>query len=114
MAIDSIPLPEFLTRDDHGVIRLSGHRITLQDVLFFYNEGYSPEMLAGEFPTLPLSLIHKVIAFYLEHEQPCDEYAAEERRASEALRSSAGAEGINLAELRRRMAARQPPCYVHR
>ena len=45
-------LPDFLTQDDCGDIRLTGHRIGIEDIVFFYNEGYSAEMLLAEFPTL--------------------------------------------------------------
>ena len=60
-------LPDFLTREATGEIRLSGHRIGLFHVVHYYNEGYSAEMLVCQFPTLPLALIHKVIGFYLEN-----------------------------------------------
>ena len=60
-------LPEFLQTDESGLIRLTGHRIGLEDVVHFFNEGSSPEMIVGQFPTVPLPLIYKVIAFYLEN-----------------------------------------------
>ena len=55
-------LPEFLTPHSHGEIRLAGHRIGLEHVVALYREGYSPEMLHEQYPTLSLALIHKVIA----------------------------------------------------
>ena len=42
-------LPDFLC-DDDGEIRLRGHRIGLYHVVARYNEGYSAEMLACQFP----------------------------------------------------------------
>jgi uncharacterized protein (DUF433 family) len=68
-------LPEFLTQDLHGDIRLTGHRLGLYHVVERYQEGYSPEMLQEEYPTLPLALIHKVLAFYLENQAEVDAYA---------------------------------------
>ena len=41
-------LPDFLTRDEDGFIHVAGHRIGLEHVIHYYNEGYSPEMLADE------------------------------------------------------------------
>ena len=67
-------LPEYLTHDADGYIHVSGHRIGLQDLVFYYNEGYSPEALLDAFPTLTLPLVHKVIAFYLEHRSEVDQY----------------------------------------
>src|SRR5262245_32604764 len=60
-------LPDFLSQDADGYIHVTGHRIGLQDVVYYYNEGHSPETLLEAFPTLSLALIHKIIAFYLEH-----------------------------------------------
>lgn len=69
-------LPEFLIDHPDGDVRLTGHRIGLYHVLDRYQEGYSPEMLHEEYPTLPLALIHKVIAFYLENQAKVDAYVA--------------------------------------
>jgi uncharacterized protein (DUF433 family) len=69
-------LPDFLVQTSHGELLLKGHRIGLQHVVHYYNEGYSPEMLLGQFPTLSLAMIHKVIGFYLEHKAPVDDYVS--------------------------------------
>ena len=45
-----------------GEIRLVGHRVGLFHLVRRYREGYSPEMLVCQYPTLPLALVHKVIA----------------------------------------------------
>jgi uncharacterized protein (DUF433 family) len=96
-------LPEFLTRQPSGSIRLTGHRIALEHVVYVYNQGYSPEMILGQFPGLPLALIHKVIAFYLEHREALDAYV--ERCDAEVARQRAAAPtSPDLAELRRRVA----------
>ena len=50
-------LPDYLTRDADGYVHVSGHRIGLQDVVFYYKEGYSPEALLDVFPTLSLVLV---------------------------------------------------------
>lgn len=65
-------LPDFLTRDTGGDLRLTGHRIGLLHLVHYYNEGFSPEMLVGQYPTLPLALVHKAIAFYLENQAEVD------------------------------------------
>ena len=66
-------LPEFL-QDTDGYIHVAGHRVGLQDVVYYYNEGHSAEALAEMFPTLTLALIHKLIAFYLENQVDVDAY----------------------------------------
>jgi uncharacterized protein (DUF433 family) len=99
-------LPEFLAQDADGFIRLHGHRVGLQDLVHFYVEGYSAEMLAEEFPTLPLSLIHRTIAFYLDNQAEVDVYVAGARTDTDR-QAAAAPRGPGLAELRRRMAARR-------
>ena len=71
------PLPEFLSTDSYGYVQVAGHRIGLRSLARCYNNGYSPEMMAGEYPTLSLATIHKVIAFYLENRDEVDRYMAE-------------------------------------
>ena len=94
-------LPDFLT-DTDGYIRLTGHRIGLVDIVYYFNEGYSPEMLMGQYPTLPLALIYKVIAFYLENQDQVDAYVATDQAEVER-HAAAAKKGPSLAELRRRM-----------
>jgi uncharacterized protein (DUF433 family) len=99
-------LSDFLTQDADGHIRFAGHRIGLLDVVYFYNQGYSPEMLADAFPTLQLPLIHKAIVFYLEHRAEVDVLAAAHDKEMERQRAAAP-RGPDAAELRRRLQAKQ-------
>lgn len=99
-------LPEYLTQDADGYIHVTDHRIGLQDLVFYYKEGYSPEGLLEAFPTLPLALIHKVIAFYLEHSVDVEAYVAGCDAEMEQQRASA-TRGPDRVELRRRLAAKQ-------
>jgi uncharacterized protein (DUF433 family) len=99
-------LPDFLTRDADGYIHVTGHRIGLQDVVYYYNEGHSPETLLEAFPTLSLALIHKTIAFYLEHSADVDAYVTTCEREVDRQRAAAP-RGPDIAELRRRFAAKQ-------
>src|SRR5690242_19204543 len=97
-------MPEFMARDDHGYIHLRDHRVGLQDIVHFYHEGDSPEMLRLRFPTLSLPLIHKVLAFYLENTTDVDAYCRQQ--AAEVARQRAAASTRpSLEELRRRREA---------
>jgi uncharacterized protein (DUF433 family) len=100
-------LPDFLAQDRYGYVHIAGHRIGLRHLVELYNDGYTPEMLQVHFPTLPLALVHKVIAFYLENRAEVDAYVLQSREALD--RQAAGPQlGPNAAELRRRMEARRP------
>lgn len=96
-----MPLPEFLA-EAVGEIRIVGHRISLFDVLWEYNQGLSVEELALRFPTLKRATIHKLIAFYLEEQPEVDEYLAAYQQALGDARAQASA-GPSAAELQRRL-----------
>jgi uncharacterized protein (DUF433 family) len=100
-------LPDFLAQDRYGYVHLADHRVGLRHVVELYNDGYTPEMLHDHFPTLPLALVHKVIAFYLENRAEVDAYI---RQSRETLDREAAKplEGPDAAELRQRMEARLP------
>jgi uncharacterized protein (DUF433 family) len=99
-------LPDYLTQDADGYIHVTGHRVGLQDLVYYYNEGYSPESLLEAFPTLSLALIHKMIVFYLEQTADVDAYVAKCEQEVERQRTAAP-RGPDMAELRRRLAAKQ-------
>lgn len=98
--------PDFLTRDPDGFIHITDHRIGLMHLVYYYNEGYSPEMLFCEYPTLSLALIHKVIAFYLENKKEVDDYVAQCQAEMDRQRAAA-VKGPSMAELRKRLEAMQ-------
>jgi uncharacterized protein (DUF433 family) len=99
-------LPDFLTQDNLGSVRLTGHRIGLLHLIQLYNEGYSAEMLLAEYPSLSLALIHKVIAFYLENQAEMDAYVAR-CEAEIANQRAAGPAAPTVKELRQRLEAQR-------
>ena len=101
-------LPDFMTQDPDGYLHPTGHRIGLRDIVFYYREGYSPEMLLAEFPTLNLSLIHKVLGFYLESPSEFDADMARCDAEVEQQRATAIA-GPSRTELRRRLQSMTTP-----
>ena len=100
-------LPEFLSRTGDGEILLRGHRIGLEHIVWRYNEGDSPEMLVCRYPTLPLALVHRVIAFYLDNRADVDAYVAQCR--SELDQQVASGQRLDMATLRERLQDLQQP-----
>jgi len=78
------PLP--LKMDEHGVIRVSGTRVTLDTVIACYHQGDSPEAIHESFDVLPLKDIYAVIAYYLAHRDELDAYLERGREEAERLR----------------------------
>ncbi len=70
--------------DEHGAMRVSGTRVTLDSLIGYYRQGETPEDLHEGFPTVPLADIYAVIAYYLAHREEIDAYL--QRRDAEAER----------------------------
>jgi len=62
---------EFFDPDD---IRIKGHRIGIDDVLFYYLEGYMPEEIAAHLPSLSLEQIHATITYYFRNRAEVDAF----------------------------------------
>jgi uncharacterized protein (DUF433 family) len=63
---------DFLAPDD---IRLKGHRIGIESVLFEYiHRERSPEEIVRRFPTLSLEQVHATILYYLHNREAVDKY----------------------------------------
>lgn len=73
-----------LRTDEHGTIYVSNTRVTLDSIVNFYLQGESPEDLHQGFPTIPLSDIYAVIAYYLANRDEANAYL--KRRNDEAQR----------------------------
>jgi uncharacterized protein (DUF433 family) len=59
-------------------IKIKGHRIWMQDVLYEYiHRGMTVEELADRFDTLTLEQIHAVILYYLHNKETMDKYMAD-------------------------------------
>ena len=57
-------LPDCLTADEFGGIRLAGTRIGLSQFMGYHLEGQSAEGLVEQFPQLGLAHVHSVLAYY--------------------------------------------------
>ena len=49
-------------------------RISLDSVVYSFNEGQSPEAIQEDFPSLKRAQIYGAIAFYLDHQAEIDKY----------------------------------------
>jgi uncharacterized protein (DUF433 family) len=67
----------------NGGLYVAGTRVSLDSVVIRFQEGASPEKIVQSFPTLKLSQVFGVIAYYLENEETITEYIAEGQRELE-------------------------------
>ena len=64
---------DFVGPDD---IRIRGHRIGIDDVLHYYLDGYTPEEIVAQLPTLDLEQVHASITYYLHNRSEMNAYLA--------------------------------------
>jgi hypothetical protein len=76
-------------------------------VIRAFQDGATPEAIAQRYPTATLADIYAVIAYYLRHHQEVDAYLAEREQQAQAVRQRIERHQGDLADLRRRVLARQ-------
>ena len=81
---ESIALP--MKTDEHGTILISGTRVTLDTLIACHKQGDSPEAIREGFPTVPLTDIYTVIAYYVAHQEEVDAYLKQRNAESEHIR----------------------------
>lgn len=67
----------------NGGYYVAGARISLDSVVYSFNEGHSPEAIQEDFPSLKLAQIYGAIAFYLDHQAVIDQYLVDTEREFE-------------------------------
>lgn len=67
----------------NGGLYVADTGVSLDSVVIRFQEGASPEKIVQSFPTLKLSQVYGVIAYYLENETAISDYIAEGERELE-------------------------------
>lgn len=67
---------EYVTTDEHGVMRVGQSRVMLDSVLASFHDGCSAETISQQYPALSLEEVYGAIAFYLGHRKTVDAYLA--------------------------------------
>ncbi len=76
---------DFLEPDD---IRIKGHRIGIESVVYEYvHRAQTPEEIAERFPTLTLDQIYATILYYLRNKPKIDAYLAAWLEHGERMRA---------------------------
>lgn len=80
--VESIPLKI----DAHGVVRVGGTRVTLDTVVYEFEQGSTAEEIAYQFDVLNLADVYAVIAYYLRHQDEVKAYLQEQEKQSTEIR----------------------------
>ena len=92
--------------DEHGRVRVRGTRVLLELLIHAYHAGESAEGIVDMYPTLALSDVYGVLAYYLVNRASVDSYIAESDATSDAIQRQIEANyDANTLALRARLQA---------
>lgn len=107
MAISIQPEAPPLRQEASGALRVGSSRVLVELVIRAFQDGATPEAIVQRYPTATLADIYAVIAYYLRHRQELEAYLAEREQRAQDVRQRIERHQGDLADLRRRILARQ-------
>ena len=75
-----------LTRGEDGVFRITGTRVPLDSIVHEFKDGATPEQIQEDFPSVTLSDIYSVVAYYLQHSRAVEDYLSAQAQAAKEVR----------------------------
>jgi uncharacterized protein (DUF433 family) len=104
LALATEPIP--LHTDQGGVVRVGGTRVTLDSVVYAFEEGSTAEQILEQYPSLRQADVYAVISYYLRHREEVDAYIDQQRRRAEEVRQQDEAR-FDRSGIRERLLARR-------
>ena len=95
-----------LETDQHGVIRVSNTRVTLDTVVTAFKDGATAEEIAQQYPTVSLADVYYVIGYYLHKRDEIEAYLGKRKQEADELQKQMEAR-FNPIGIRERLLARQ-------
>ncbi|MDT5062054.1 MAG: hypothetical protein QOH63_2513 [Acidobacteriota bacterium] len=75
-----------LSQDQAGVLRVTGTRVSLDSIIFAFNEGATPEEIVQQYSTLDLKDVYAVISYYLQNLAEVESYLAQRRAERQEMK----------------------------
>ena len=76
-----------LRKDEFGVWRVSGTRVTLDSLVYSFWEGCSAETIADQFDAVSLADIYLALGYYLKNREEVDAYLQEQRKQADEIQA---------------------------
>jgi len=73
-----------------GRPRIAGHRIRVQDVVLWTEQGQSPDQIVADFPQLSLADVYAALAYYHDHRDEIDREIRADDELVERMRAQGG------------------------
>lgn len=65
--------------------RVAGHRIKVQDIVIWTEQGQSPDDIIARIPSLNLAEVHAALAYYYDHQAVIDQHIRHDAEFVESL-----------------------------
>ena len=84
----SIEIGTLLVKDPDicgGLLHIDGTRMTVNQIVVWYKQGYSPEEIVDQYPHLTLSQIYAALAYYHANKEEVEASLVAEEKKSDQL-----------------------------
>jgi uncharacterized protein (DUF433 family) len=68
-----------------GRLRIEGTRLTVNQIVVWYKQGYSPEEIADQYPQLTLAQVYAALAYYHANKEEIEADLTAEKLEAEIL-----------------------------
>ncbi len=79
-----------------GRARIAGHRIRVQDIVLYTEQGQSPDEIASAYPGITLSDVHAALAYYFDRREAIDREIRDDALAAEQFQSQFGGGPLSI------------------
>ena len=73
-----------------GRARIAGHRIRVQDIVLWTEQGRSPDQIVADFPQLSLADVYAALAYYHDHREEIDRQIREDEQFVAQMKGQSG------------------------
>jgi len=73
-----------------GRARITGHRIRVQDVVLWTEQGQSPDQIVADFPQVSLADVYAALAYYHDHREEIDRQIREDDQFVAEMKARGG------------------------
>lgn len=75
-----------LMQGEGRVFRITGTRVALDSIVREFKDGATPEQIQEDFPSVTLSDIYSMVAYYLQHSSMVEDYLSAQAQAANEVR----------------------------
>ncbi len=92
-----------IREEESGILRVGPSRVSLETVILDFQEGSSPEAIVQHYPSLALSDVYGVIAYYLRHRDEIERYLIQREQLACEVQERIEARQPDLSAIRQRL-----------